>query len=138
MTDKNKLKIKLKTIYESIIKDKNQKVYTGPIENFEHYNMLWEAGEKDCLYTFAGNNFCMFNYKYENEDSIVMLFGIPLNIENKEQNKKVVNYTKDVNERIMDMVTLLEDFFITLDYISSIEKTEEKFSFLFIIKKLKK
>ena len=56
----------------------------------------------------------------------------------KESNKKVVNYTKDVNERIMDMVILLEDFFITLDYISSIEKIEEKFSFLFIIKKLKK
>ena len=136
MTDTNKLKTKLETIFNSIIKDKTQFVYDGPLENFEYYDMMWQAGEKNCLYTFAGNNLCMFNCKYENEDAIIMLFGIPLNIEVKEHNKKIVNYVKEVNERIMDLVILLENFFIILDFVSSVEKTEEKFSFLFIIKKL--
>jgi hypothetical protein len=138
---KVKLKQKLLDIFNNIL-EKKECVYDGPVEDFDHYNMMWSAGQKDCLYNFAGNNLCVFNGKFEGEDAIIMLFGIPINVnesnDDSSKSKKVSHSIKDINERLIDIVSLLEDAFITLDYINSVEKPEEKFSFLFVVKKTKK
>jgi hypothetical protein len=70
----------------------------------------------------------MLNCEYENEDSIMMLFSIPINSED--------SGSKTVAERVMEIVREIEECFTTLDYLKSIEVREDKVVYVTAIKKL--
>ena len=60
-----------------------------------------------------------------------MMIAIPIVIENSKEVK-----SKHIVERVMKIVELLENVFITLDYMNSKEVKEEKFVYLISVKKL--
>lgn len=118
-------KQRLKEIFESTI-DSDLK-FKGKLENINYYNILCEAVSKDNFFKFRNNNLCMFNYNYKNEDSILMIFSIPINQEIG---------IKNIAERVMEILNDLEQTFITLDYIKSEEIKEDKFVYITAIKKI--
>ena len=76
----------------------------------------------------VGNNLCMFNCLYEGVDSVMMIFYIPINSND--------SGAKNVAERVMEVVEIAEDCFVTLDYTKSEEVKEDKFIYVTAIKKI--
>ena len=66
------------------------------------------------IYKFLNSNLCMFKYRYNGEDSVLVFIFIPVNA-NEDDNK-----SKHVSERIMESVKHLEETFISLDYLNII------------------
>ena len=105
--------------------------YSGPLTEMNYYNLLFKATTENKLYKMFSCNLCMFNYKYEGVDSVLILFAIPVSV-----NTEVVADSKHFSERMMDILKILEECFITLDFIHSQDVKEEKFIYLVAIKKL--
>ena len=125
--DLNKRREKLKEIFESTI-DSDLK-FEGDIEDIDYYGISCKAASKDGLYKFANNNLCMFNYKYENSDAIMMVFSVSIN------SPEEVG-AKNIAERVMEVVTETEKCFTTLDYMKSEEVKEDKFIYIVGVKKI--
>jgi hypothetical protein len=121
------VKEKLKEVFENTI-DSGIK-YEGSIENPEYYTLFCKAASKDQLYKLMGNNLCMFNCSYDTEDSIMIIFSIPINSQD--------SGAKNVAERVMEVISGVEDCFITLDHVKSEEIKEDKFVYVTAIKKIK-
>lgn len=117
---------RLKEIFETTVE--SGILYDGKYENIEYYNMFCKAAAKEKLYKIAGNNLCMFNCCYEGKDSIMMIFYIPINSND--------SGAKNVAERVMEVVSIVEDCFVTLDFIKSEEVKEDKFVYVTAIKKI--
>lgn len=103
--------------------------FEGKLENIDYYNIVCKAAAKDHLFKFKGNNLCMFNYKYEQNDSILMVFSIPINTSQEVG-------TKNIAERVIEVLTELEKTFVTLDYVKSEEVKEDKFVYVIAIKEI--
>ena len=122
-----KLEQKFKEAYEKTVENVDI-TYTGTLKNIDFFGLFLKAGTKENLYTFLGLNTCMFNYTYENQDSVMIIFSIP----NGEESS-----TKYVADKVMDIVELNESVFVTIDYIKSKEMKDDKFIYVTIIKKIK-
>jgi len=118
---------KIKEIYEST-PDSGLK-YEGEITNLDYYNLFCKAATKDQMYRVLGNNVCSFNYQFEETDSVLIIFSIPINTPEE-------TGAKNVAERVMEVIENLERCFITLDYANSEEVKEDKFIYITIVKKL--
>lgn len=101
--------------------------YTGELKNMDYFGLFCKATAKDKLYKFLGLNVCMFNYLHENHDSLLIIFSIP----NGEESS-----TKDVADKVMDIVDLSEQLFITIDHLDSTEIKDDKFIYTTIVKKI--
>lgn len=101
--------------------------YTGELKNMDYFGLFCKATARDKLYKFIGLNTCIFNYILDDQDSIMIIFSIP----NGEESS-----TKDVADKVMEIVDLMEHLFTTIDYIESTEIKEDKFIYTTIIKKL--
>ncbi len=121
------VKEKLKEVFENTI-DTGIK-YEGSIENPEYYNLFCKAASKDQLYKLMGNNLCMFNCCYNNDDSVMIIFSIPINSQE--------SGAKNIAERVMEVIVGVEDCFVTLDHVKSEEIKEDKFVYVTAIKKIK-
>ena len=121
---KTDVKDRLKEIFESTIESGIK--YNGPIENIDYFNVFCKAGEQKALYKMLGNNLCMFNYKYEEKDAVMIIFSMPINTED--------SGAKNVAERVMAVVEKIETCFVTLDYLKSQEIKEDKFIYVIAIK----
>ncbi len=122
----NKQIQKLKEIFESSIEYDLK--FEGLLENIDYYSILCKAASKDRLFKFKNNNLCMLNYKYKSDNSIIMIFSIPINTPQEVG-------AKNIAERVMEIITYLEKAFITIDYIKSEEVKEDKFIYIVAIKK---
>lgn len=109
--------------------------FEGKLNNMDYFSLICKATSNNQMIKFKDSNLCMFNYRYNNQDCILMIFSIPIS-DNSDNNKP--NKNKHITERIMDIVKLLEEFFITLDYTHNKQVKEEKFSYLTVIKKIDK
>ncbi len=118
------VKDRLKEIFESTIESGIK--YDGSIDNVDYFNIFCKAGEQKALYRMIGNNLCMFNYVYNNKDSVLMIFSIPINTED--------SGAKNVAERVMEVVENIETCFITLDHLKSQEIKEDKFIYVIAVK----
>jgi len=114
-------------IFENTIE--SGELYDGPCDNPEYYNLFCKAASKDQLFKLMGNNLCMFNCKYEGEDSVIMIFSIPINSGG--------SGAKSIAERVMRIITEVEECFVTLDFVKSEEVKEDKFIYIITIKKVK-
>ena len=123
----NQINQKIKDIYEQTINDGVK--YEGLInDNLNYYNLFCKAAAKEKLYKVKQNNVCMFNCTYENKDAILMIFALPLNIETN-------TGSKNIAERVIKIVEMLEDCFIRLEYMNSVCLDEEKFIYITAVKK---
>lgn len=118
---------RLKEVFENTI-DTGIK-YEGSVEAPEYYSLFCKAASKEQLYKLMGNNLCMFNCNYNNDDSIMMIFSISINSQE--------SGAKNVAERVMQVIGEVESCFVTLDHVKSEEVKEDKFVYVTAIKKVK-
>ena len=104
-------------------------LYDGPCDNPEYYNLFCKAAAKDQLFKLMNNNLCMFNCKYKEDDAVIMIFSIPIN--------SGESGAKNIAERVMRVVSEIEQCFITLDYVKSEEVKEDKFIYIIAVKKVR-
>lgn len=121
---KTDVKDRLKEIFESTVESGIK--YDGPTDNLDYYSLFCKAAAKEKLYKMIGNNLCMFNCKFEEKDSVMLIFFIPINSEE--------TGAKNVAERVMEVVEKVETCFVTLDYLKSQEVKEDKFIYVIAIK----
>jgi hypothetical protein len=119
-------KNRLKEIFETTIE--SDLYYNDTVENINYYNMFCKAASQNQIYKIFNNDLCMFNYKYDNEDAILMIFYLPIN-ENNYRSKKI-------SEKIIEIIEIIEETFITVDYLRSNEIKEDKFIYVVSIKKI--
>jgi len=121
---KTDVKDRLKEIFESTVESGIK--YDGPTDNLDYYSLFCKAAAKEKLYKMIGNNLCMFNCKFDDKDSVMLIFFIPINSEE--------TGAKNVAERVMEVVEKVETCFVTLDYLKSQEVKEDKFIYVIAIK----
>jgi hypothetical protein len=122
----SQVKERLKEIFDSTI-DSGLK-YEGSYKSPEYYNLFCKAAANQQLYKVMGNNLCMFNYSYEDVDSVMILFSIPINSNE--------SGAKNIAERVMEIIEEVEECFVTTDYVKSEEVKEDKFVYITVIKKV--
>lgn len=107
--------------------------YVDSFDDIDFYSLLCKATANNQLYKFFSCNLFMFNCKFENEDSIMIVFCIPitLNTDNNQQENK------HISERIMDILKSVEECFVTIDYMKLTEVKEDKLTYMVVIKKIK-
>jgi len=118
---------RLKDIFETAIESAGK--YCGDFNRLDYYSLFCKAAENDSLYKLNGNNLCMFNCKIDEQDAMLMMFLIPINLPEE-------SGAKNVAERVMEIVTMLEKCFITLDYLKSEEVKEDKYIYIVAGKKI--
>jgi len=118
---------KLKEIYENTIESGIR--CESSLETLDYYELFCKAAAKDQLFKLMGNNVCMFNYKKDDDDAIMIIFSIPIN--NPEESA-----SKNVADRVMEIVRESEKCFVTLDEVQSKEVKEDKFVYITIVKKI--
>jgi len=122
----NKVKEKLKEIFDSTMEFGNK--YDGSYENIDYYSLFYKAAAQDQMHKIHGNNMCMFNYSFDGDDSIMILFSIPINPNE--------NSSKNIADRVMEVIASIEDCFITIDYTKSEEVKEDKVVYITSIKRI--
>ena len=118
---------KLKEVFDNTV-DTGVK-YNGSVETPDYYSLFCKAAAKEQLYKLMGNNLCMFNCSYDNSDAVMIIFSIPINSQD--------SGAKNVAERVMEVISGVEECFITLDHVKSEEIKEDKFVYVTAIKKIK-
>ena len=117
---------KLREIYDNTIE--NGYIYEGDVRRPDFYTLSCKAAAENNFYTLMGSNVCMFNCKLDKDDAMMTIFSIPVNSDD--------TGAKTIAERVMEIVREVEEFFITIDYLKSIEIREDKFVYVTAIKKL--
>jgi len=87
----------------------NGSEYDGDIEKLNILNT-----DPDKLHKINSNHVTMFKYKHIDKDSILILVCLPIN------SKKETSTSKNVAERVMNVITDAEIAFTYLDYTSSV------------------
>jgi hypothetical protein len=121
-----KAKEKIVELYNNTIKNGN--LYNGDLDNINFFSLICNAKE-DQLFKIGQCNGCMFKYKYEGKNAVLFVFSMPINL-NSDNGEN-----KHISERVIDVVRILEECFVTIDYLNSIENREEKFVYITAVKK---
>lgn len=119
----------LKELFEETIELGFMK-YTETIEDINFYDLACISASRDKLKKIFGGNVCMFNYLYEDEDSILIIFSIPLSEKNEG--------TKFISEKVIEIIKVIEESFITFDYVDAKEVKEDHFAYVIIVKKIER
>ena len=114
---------RIKDIFSSTSEDGVK--WSGSLDNLDYYSLICRAASNNVLFNLDKNNVCMFKYSYDDKDAILMLFSVPINLENE---------NKHITERVMEIIQILEENFITLDYLETKELKEEKFQYITAVK----
>jgi hypothetical protein len=117
---------KLREIFDNTIEFGSK--YDGAHKTIDYYNLFCRAAANDQMHKLMGNNMCMFNYSFNGDESVMMLFSIPIN----------PNETgaKNIADRVMEVIANIEDCFITIDYTKSEEVKEDKVVYITSIKRI--
>lgn len=81
-------------------------------------------------YVFKSVPVYMLKVKYDECDSILMLFTIPMDDEGR------VGGSKSLVEKIMEIIENAESTFVKIDFVQSTPVKEDSISYLLLIKKL--
>ena len=100
--------------------------YNGEVENIDYFSLSCKAVAENCMYKLMGANLFMFKMIHKNLESVLMVYSIPINPEVG---------TKQIADRVMEIISNSESCFVTLDYLKSREIKEEKFIYITLIKK---
>ena len=122
---------RLQDIYDEAL-ESEVKIQLPNVEDIDYYSLLCKATANNKMYKMFNCNLCAFNCEYEGEDSIVVIFSVPISNKLDDTNDK-----KHPSEKSMDIIKVVEQCFINVDYISFKEVKEDKFSYITAIKKVK-
>ena len=117
---------KLKKIYQDVIEENNL-LFDDDINNIDYLSLFCKATSKNKLYRLLECNLCMFKCSYEEKDSVLIIFSIPHGSESS---------LKQVSDKIMEIITILEKTFILLDYVITDEVKDDKFIYVTVIKNI--
>lgn len=138
--DENYVSKILSDMYDATIE--SDLTLEGDVDKIDYCKALYKATAANKVNKIKNLNVCMFNCEFNGFDSIMVLFAIPINSETEDDSIQPVEKqaTKDKNmaEKIMKIIKLVERHFITLDDIKLETKPEEKFTYLRMIKKVAK
>ena len=128
-SEKKEQKDRLKEIYLETIESGIS--LEDDLENLDYFKLQYKADHEKKLYTMFSCNLCMFKYKYQGHDSILIVFCVPSpsNSESKEDGRHI-------SQKIMEIVKTVEESLITSDYMNLKEVKEIKLSCLTIVKKI--
>ena len=126
---------RLKQIFESTVESGLK--YDGNIDEIDFYSLFCKSTANNQLYKLFSCNLSMFKYTYENDDSVLIIFSIPisLNLDRIENGNQQEN--KHISERIMEILRIVEECFIVVDYMDLKNIKEDNFMYMVIVKKLK-
>ena len=117
---------RLKDIYETTLNDDIK--YEGIVdENLDYYSLFCKAAAKEKLFKIEKNNVCMFNCVYKEKEAVMIIFALPINTETN-------SGVKNIAERVINIVKVLEECFIKFEYMNSISVNEDKFIYVTSIK----
>lgn len=117
-------KLKLKKAFEEVLGSDLK--YNKPIEDID-YTVLTKAMAVDKTMKVLGCIVCMFNCIFENSPAVLVVFSyFP---------KEDVG-SKHISEKTIDVIDLLQEVFITLDYIDIISPKSEGYVYIISIKKV--
>lgn len=111
--------------------------YVGNIDEIDFYSLFCKSTANNQLYKIFSCNLSMFNYEFEGVDSVLIIFSIPVSLNLDSKINETQQENKHISERIMDIVRIIEECFITVDYMDLKNIKEDKFMYMVIIKKLK-
>ena len=121
---------RLKDIFDLTVESGN-KVNINDFNEIDYYSLLCSAIGNNKMYKMFNCNLCSFNCEFEGEDSVIMIFSVPITTQSEVPDKK------HSSERIMDIIKIVEECFISIDHMKFKEVKEDKFSYITIIKKVK-
>ncbi len=119
---------KLKEYFNKTIE--TECVFDGDLEDINFLNTFCKAGSFDNMHNMMGANMAMLNIEYENENAVMMIFGIPLN-----ENSTNISM-KNISEKVLGLIRKLESAFITLDYINCKIVKDDHYEYVTVIKKI--
>ncbi len=102
--------------------------YNDDIHKINCFKMFMNVNHEN-IYKILNFNICTFNYEYEGYKSVLLIFSTSIN------DKDTI---KDISNKILNIINILEKTLITLDYVESKEIKEDKQIYLIVVKKLKK
>lgn len=120
---------RLRMLFDETIQEEN--IMRENIDDINYYNLLCKSIAANKFYKFFNSNLSLFRYVYEGNDSVLMIFSIPIQSNKDEKDKK------HITERIMEIVKSLEKTFVTIDYMTLQEVKEDKYYYLNVIIKKK-
>jgi len=104
--------------------------YSGNLETLNYYQLFCKATASEFLFKIdSKTNACSYKYKFNDENSLMIIFSIPLN---DDRNFR----SKFISEKIMEIISECEDIFTSIDYYDFKEIKNEKFVYLVIVKKI--
>jgi hypothetical protein len=108
--------------------------YYGPLdETINYFGLICKAAQGDYMRKIFNNDIVMFNTQYEDEDAVLIVVQIPMNVNEDDETTKP---TKFVANRVMKMIFLAERCLIKLDVCETDKKSEEKFVYIKMVKKV--
>ena len=125
----NIMEKRLMSLYKETIEDGNW--YNGSLEDINYYNLIFKAGTDNNLKTWGDYNACAYKYIFNDKESILIIICLPIN------SAKESSTSKNVAERIMEIIKNSENCFTTLDYNTSVEVKKDKFIYITLIKEIK-
>ena len=112
-------------IYQKTRDDHKNLRYDNDLDVINHYNAIMTAGMERHIFKMMGCNMCMLNCTYKEKESALMIFSVPINEETG---------SKAIADRVMEIVENIEDCFITVEYITSVENKDDNFVYVTAIK----
>jgi len=104
-----------------------------PIPEVDYYSIFCKAIAENKMDKLFNCNVCVFYQEYDGEDSVIFVFGIPSYDKEAVDSKE----SKSLSQRVMEILKLAEEVFITIDFMELKDVKEDKFSYFTLIKKLK-
>lgn len=127
MTDTSYVNEKLKEIFEDTVE--TGLIYEGDLDQIDFYSLFCKTAANKKLYKLMGNNLCMLKCKYKDQDAVLIISFIPINSDD--------TGAKSIAERVIEVVSNLENCFVTLDSLRSEEIKEDKFIYVTAVKTIK-
>jgi hypothetical protein len=118
---------RIQMLFDETLKDED--ILQDDIEYINYYNLLCKSISTNKFYKFFNANLSLFKFIYKGNESVLMIFSIPI------QTNKDVQDKKHITERVMEIVKILEKVFITTEFMSLQEVKEDKYYYLSVIVK---
>jgi hypothetical protein len=120
------LKKRINDLFERTIESGYDIANNIDFENLDYYNLYSNAIQSNCAITLnEKDNLFFLNHKHDNKYGILIIYML----NNLDTNKKV-------SEKIINLLSIFEDLFITLD--TAIVKSESSATYLVVYKDLSK
>lgn len=110
--------------------DKSKLVF--PIPEVDYYSIFCKSIAENKMDKLFNCNVCVFYQEYDDSDAIIFIFGIP----SFDKESSDIKEGKGLSQRVMEILKLAEEVFVTIDFMELKDVKEDKFSYFTLIKKV--